>query len=449
LIDPLHHRDMSTKLKPSSLPLPSPAQFPPLEWLGYGLDLTRINPFDFISVYEAKTQVRIIDVTKDTRIQTVTIGGVEYEIPRIVAASDDNTTFSTNRTFPDGTSAVQTLQDDAALAYRLLPVTASNMSLLPLDKSLPTPNQYYFFVNDHDAYSGRLRDFLDFINEDELLTHVSKLPSFDSQNPEAVEAYIEFFNTVGSHFVSTTGFGARFQLEVWALNKYEEVNNKFVTNLTASVRGLNNGGEYDIRVFPEDQYWNFNRISQRIIRIRGGNAGLADALVESPDFSTFEQWTESVLDNPVLVTFRATELWTLLRDASHGTLRASASNIQNAFEYLSSLRQPNDKRTWITFEMESNWGEFGILTPSAVIGGGDSDQFAVRQPLSLGPSKLSWGSPRAPTQRIIVVADVTNDGTPIDIYVSSGSGTASVKILGQDYGTDGGTKFYPHVPVSL
>ncbi|KAF8129920.1 hypothetical protein EV363DRAFT_1337051 [Boletus edulis] len=434
---------MSTKLKPS------PAQFPPLEWLGYGLDLTRINPFDFISVYEAKTQVRIVDVTKDTRMRTVTIGGVEYEIPRIVTASGDNSTFVTSRTFPDGTTAVKTLQNDAGLAYRLLPVTTNNMSLFPLDKSLPTGNQYYFFVNDHDSYSGTLRDFVDFINEDELLTHVSKLPPFDSQNPEAVEAYIAFFNTVGSHLVSATGFGARFQLEVWALNKYEEVNNKFVTNVTASVKGLNAGGEYDRSVFPEDQYWNFNRASQRIIRIRGGNAGLADALVESPDFSTFEQWTESILDNAVLVTFRATELWTLLRDAYDETLRASAGNIQKAFEYLSSLRQPNDKRTWVTFEMESNWGEFGILTPSAVIGGGDSDQFAIRQPLSLGPSKLSWGSPRTPTQRTTVVVDITNDGTPIDIYVSSGSGTASVKILGQDYGTDGGTKWYPHVPVSL
>lgn len=62
--------------------------------------------------------------------------------------------------------------------------------------------------------------------------------------------------------------------------------------------------------------------------------------------------------------------------------------------------------------------------------------------------------------------DVINDGTPIDIYISSGSGSASVKILGvrlisplaslftdtamqQDYVTNGGTKWYSHVPISL
>lgn len=61
---------------------------------------------------------------------------------------------------------------------------------------------------------------------------------------------------------------------------------------------------------------------------------------------------------------------------------------------------------------------------------------------------------------------VINDGTPINIYVSSGSGTASVRILAvrliapltlvstdlvmqEEYTTKGGTQWYSHVPVSL
>ncbi|KAI6039602.1 hypothetical protein EDC04DRAFT_2684554 [Pisolithus marmoratus] len=422
------------------------AQFPPLEWLGYGVDMTRLNPLDYRSVYEAKTQVRIVDTTKDDRVQVVTINGIEYQIPRIVLASEDTSTFATTKTFSDGALAVKALQDDSALAYRLLPATTSNISLFPLDKSLPTGNRFYFFANDHGSYSGGLRDYLSFINEEELLTHVSKLASFDSEDPEVVQAYIEFFNTVGSHFVSSTGFGARFQLEVWALNKYQEVNDNFVRDITASVKGLNDGGEYDNTVFTEAQYWNFSRLSQRIIRIRGGNPDLVDSLVQSPDFSTFQQWTQSISDNAELTALRATELWTLLRDAEDATLRASARNLQDAFEYLSSLRQPNDKRTWTTFELKSSWGEFGILTPSAVIGGSDADQFAVRQPLSLSPAKLSRSSLR---QEFFALVEIINDGTPIDIYVSSGAGSASVNILGTDYVTNGGTKWFSNVPVSL
>lgn len=139
-------------------------------------------------------------------------GGVEYEIPRIVSASDDNDTQGLWKTFQDGNIAVSALQDDSALAYRLLHITTGNNSLFPLNKSLPTKNQYYFFVNDHSAYSGRLRDYVDLINEEELLEHVSKLTAFNSENPDVVQAYVEFFNTVGSHFVSSTNFGARFQL---------------------------------------------------------------------------------------------------------------------------------------------------------------------------------------------------------------------------------------------
>ncbi|KAI6027944.1 hypothetical protein PISMIDRAFT_457224 [Pisolithus microcarpus 441] len=415
---------MSTK--PNFLP----AQFPPLEWLGYGVDMTRLDPFDYKSVYEAKTQVRIVDTTKDKRIQDVKINGIEYQIPKIVVASEDSSASGTTRTFSDGELAVKALQDDSALAYRLLPATTSDISLFPLDKSLPQGNQFYFFANDYDAYSGGLRDYLAFINEEEILTHVSKLVPFDAENPEVVQAYIEFFNAVGSHFVTSTGYGARFLLEVWALNKYQEVNDNFVRDITASVEGLNNGGEYDNTVFGEAQYWNFNRLSQRIIRIRGGNSDLADSLVLSPDFPTFQQWTQSISDNAELITLRATGLWTLLRDADDAKLRASARNVQDAFEYLSSLRQPNDKRTWITFELKSNWGEFGILTPSAVIGGGDTDQFAVQQPLTLGPAKLSWGQSSPLTQHFIAVCDINNDGTPIDIYVGSGPGSASVRILG-------------------
>ncbi|KAG8215629.1 hypothetical protein J3R82DRAFT_7498 [Butyriboletus roseoflavus] len=131
---------MSTTFKTSS-------QFPPLAWLGYGLDLTRLDPFDFEAVASAKTQVRIIDTTKDTNTQTVTIGmnfafttpfsevgypgGVEYEIPRIVAASEDNRSQGGTNSFTDGALAVSNLQGDSALANRLLSVTTNDNSLLP------------------------------------------------------------------------------------------------------------------------------------------------------------------------------------------------------------------------------------------------------------------------------------------------------------------------------
>lgn len=412
--------------------------------------MTRLDPFDYESVSEAKTQVRIVDTTKDQRIHDVTINGIEYQIPKIVVATEDSSDFGTVRTFSDGPLAVKALQDDSALAYRLLPATTnSDISLSPLNKSLPQGNQFYFFVNDHDAYSGGLRDYLAYINEEELLTHVSKLVPFDATNPEVVQAYVEFFDAVGSHFVTNTGFGARFLLEVWALNKYKDVNDNFVRDITASLKGLNNGGNYDNTVFGEAQYWNFNRLSQRIIRIRGGDSDLADSLVLSPDYPKFEQWLQSIRNNAELITLRATALWTLLRDADNAKLRACATDVQNAFEYLSSLRQPNDKRTWITFESKSNWAEFGILTPSAVIGGGDTDQFAVQQPFSLGPAKLSWGQPNCIAENFIAVCEINNDGTPIDIYVGCGSGSASVRILGKEYVTNGGFKRFSNVPVSL
>lgn len=34
----------------STKPIVLPAQFAPLEWLGYGVDMTRLDPFDYKSV---------------------------------------------------------------------------------------------------------------------------------------------------------------------------------------------------------------------------------------------------------------------------------------------------------------------------------------------------------------------------------------------------------------
>lgn len=177
---------------------------------------------------------------------------------------------------------------------------------------------------------------------------------------------------------------------------------------------------------------------------------MADSLADSPDFSTFQQWTDSISGNPELVVFGASELWTLLRDANNAKLRAIAGDLRSAFEYISLLRKgvPDDKHTWVTFEMESDRAEFGILTANAVIGGGDSNQLALPQSLSLGPPKLHWGSSGSTLQHLITVSvchaclirfwcltrlnrfEVINDGTPIDIYISSGSGYAKVNILG-------------------
>jgi hypothetical protein len=69
-------------------------------------------------------------------------------------------------------------------------------------------------------------------------------------------------------------------------------------------------------------------------------------------------------------------------------------------------------------------GEFEILTPSTVIGGGDSDQLLVLPqllPLSLGPAKLHllhWVSSGSLLQRLFVLVRPLVLGSSVVSYVS-------------------------------
>lgn len=93
---------------------------------------------------------------------------------------------------------------------------------------------------------------------------------------------------------------------------------------------------------------------------------MANTLVNSPtDYSLYEKWTKTNMQNPGVVNFSLTEIWTLMRSAVDTTLQSRADDIQNAFNYIVS--HPDPYKTAVTLDVQSDWAEFGILTPSAVI----------------------------------------------------------------------------------
>ena len=126
------------------------------------------------------------------------------------------------------------------------------------------------------------------------------------------------------------------------------------------------GGQFDANVKNEAQYSIFQEFMQNTLSVQGGSTPLAITILNNPqDYSTYARWKQTSLENPNVTGFQTTELWTLMRNAASSVVRGRANDIQAAFNYIVS--HPQVHETAVTLTIQSDWGEFGLLTPSAMI----------------------------------------------------------------------------------
>jgi hypothetical protein len=142
------------------------------------------------------------------------IGGVEYELPNIVSASEDGAGISNDfHTYPTGEDAFYGLRTDPGATNHLaVLVNGSEDNINPLKTALPSRFQFAFFSFNADFYTANVRDYTDFVNKRDLLERASQLPLMDARNADAVSAYEKFFEEFGSHVITGATFGARCHL---------------------------------------------------------------------------------------------------------------------------------------------------------------------------------------------------------------------------------------------
>ncbi|OAX36798.1 hypothetical protein K503DRAFT_801742 [Rhizopogon vinicolor AM-OR11-026] len=448
------HLQASSQHSQSMIPvLPVLPVLPALQWLGYGLDLTTLRPFDLEAILETvKRKNRIIDIEKDKTIYSVTIDGMNFPIPRCISVSQNINSQTDTRIYKNGAEAVNAMRQDVALASRFLAVTSTDVSNYPLDRWFPAADQFSLYYFHADNYLAGLQEYLDFLNESALREGVSRLPRPFTPDKEAtVLAYKTFFNTYGSHVITNASYGARFLMNVWASNSHADVNENFNRDATAMVKGINDSWKYDQSVYQEIQYQTFNRLSQSWFTAYGGDPLLASALSTNQiDQDTFNKWSDSTTSNPDLVHIQTMPLWSLLQEADSKELRDRADDVQHAFQYLTSP-QGKEFTTFFTFEVEATWAELGLLIPSTVVVGGDSVDVIPPSGMVLGPTKLRWETGSNNKTRFVSILTFTNDGTPIDFNITCEGGKAKVTIAGTEYVNDGGegkTKWFYQVPVT-
>ncbi|OSX64648.1 hypothetical protein POSPLADRAFT_1044144 [Postia placenta MAD-698-R-SB12] len=373
-----------------------PVDLPATNWLGYSLDMTTVTPSDITAVAASvKRALQVIDVDTFEGTRVVEIGmaglngmadGVAYNVPKnVVIATDVQTYQGGYVTYEDGNKASAAFINDSSLYPRYLAVTGTTTAGYSISKTFRS-----------DCY---------------------RLPAWPSSPDTTVlRDYRAFFDTVGSHSIINATYGARFQL---VYNSNSSVNSRFSANVLYAYNGIPNGGKYDANVEPESQYKTYQGLAQRLLSCQGGDADMANTLVNSPtDYSLYEKWTQTNTQNTGVVNFSLTEIWTLMRSAVDATLQARADDIQNAFNYI--VTHPDPYKTAVTLDVQSDWAEFGILTPSAVIIPDPSKPYPSNTTTS--DNKVTFGKRRSRViKRGILNFFVVNDGSPLDFYISHGS----------------------------
>ncbi|KAK7444053.1 hypothetical protein VKT23_015450 [Stygiomarasmius scandens] len=363
---------------------------------------------------------RIISIDPDEPTRDVTIGQVTYKVPKSIGVSTDISNFQGSYlTYRSGSEASAAFQANASLSIRYLCVSGGASASYATEKSLRRENQHAFYSFNADLYSASLRDYLDSINEKGLKPRVEDLPKhFNGSDPENAKAYKDFFNSFGTHVITYCTYGARCQMNVWASNSDSSVNERFSVSVTASYNGVF-GGEFSADVKKEEQYKTFEEFKQADVTCQGGDLDKGTYFVRHPDsLEAYDDWGATVASYPNVTSFSTVEIWSLFRDANAKVLREAADELEKAFNHLKDHTEIH--QTKVTLTIESDWAEFGLLTPSAVIIK-DKD-IPLPDKTVFSETKVQWGREHSHAyERKDVRFIIVNDGSPIDFYISHGS----------------------------
>ncbi|KAG6369324.1 hypothetical protein JVT61DRAFT_15043 [Boletus reticuloceps] len=266
-----------------------------------------------------------------------------------------------------------------------------------------------------------MRDYFDLLAETALLRRLEEaVPIGDGSDKEVVQDWKDFFASWGSHVIINSSFGARFQLNVWASNSDSSVNQRFSTSVTASFNGIGFGGQFDASVTTEEQYRTFSEFMQKQVSVVGGNPRLNTQLAADPThYDRFIDWAGSVGEDSSIATMRVTELWVLMKEAGRKEVRNAAGMVMDAYDYIVSHTQVY--KTAIVFDIQTDWAEFNLLSPFAVIIPDPDNPFPGTN-MVVANTRVQWGKEYSHAfDKMTLRFFVINDGSPIDFSISRGS----------------------------
>ncbi|KAL8919688.1 MAG: hypothetical protein Q9208_006641 [Pyrenodesmia sp. 3 TL-2023] len=366
--------------------------FPPSSWLGFGIDLTTVTPVDITSVASS--------VIKQSRVIQLQAGGVKknlgggltWLVPPGVNADPNLSSGKTSYySFKSGDDAAYAIGVDSSLAANYLSVSGGLAASYAVQKTFQKTFQYYMMVHNQMLVSAGFEDYGSAVDELMLKARLSRIPRFDPYTLSIVEQYKSLFATLGTHIITGVNYGGRFQLHAWADNTDSTVNQEFGADISAEFNGITSGGKVDINVKASEQYHKFEQSVQKTCSCQGGDPDLGNFLGGNPGggdnpFETFEEWVKTADTRPMVMSFETAPLWDMVSAANDSELAVRSPDLKKAYSWI--VENPEQHLTPARLSITSDWGEIGILTPSAYIVK-DPKQGPVPG-AQVGTTKITW-----------------------------------------------------------
>ncbi|KAG1723023.1 uncharacterized protein EDB91DRAFT_1255803 [Suillus paluster] len=398
--------------------------FPYTDRLGYTIDVTQTTsiPVNAIDIL-VKRGDRMINIDFDTLQQNVEFDGRKYDVPIMVSITPDVRTVESDlRHYPNGNDADAAFSNDASLRSRYFALTGTTSVAAASQKLFLINQQYMFFSFTKIKYIVNLQEYSSKINTVVLLKRVRGLPiPFDGQDSSAVAKYKDFFALNGSHVIVSASYGARYLLTVWCSNTDPAVNTMFTADVKAAVGGIPSGGIIDPTVMEEAQYKTFLRTWQYNVLALGGDRSIANKLTSNPaSYKEYEEWVATTGKHPSsLLSLNVEELWNLMKLTGDPVLAIYADQLSAAFNHI--ITHPKVFKTAISLEIDTDWGRFDLLTPSARLLP-DSDRPFSAEKTKHSDTYVNWHN--GSCGYAVLYFFVINDGSPIDFSTSHGGDPA-------------------------
>ncbi|KAI4168387.1 MAG: hypothetical protein LQ343_006472 [Gyalolechia ehrenbergii] len=369
------------------------ADFPPASWLGFGLDMTAISPVDITSVASnVLTHTRVIELGQGGEKKE--INGASWIVPPNVHAQADTaagtTTYNSYKTGKDAAFAIGV---DTKVAAAYTAVSGGVSASYAIGKTFREEYQYGLFSFNEVRIHVTMPDYSKNVNERILRERMARIEPFNPSDQDNIQQYKSLFETIGSHIIDAASYGARLQLTVWASNKDATVDQKFNVDVGAEFNGLTTKGKVDVDVKGESQYGTFEESVQRSSSCFGGDPDLSVSLGANPGadgvYDTFLKWSATAARGPNVMSFHSEPLWNIMNSAVDPVLAKRGPDVQKAYQWL--VEHPEQHFTRARLIITSDWGEFGLLTPSAYI---VPDPMAEQKDgLNIESTKVSWVNP--------------------------------------------------------
>jgi hypothetical protein len=179
---------------------------------------------------------------------------------------------------------------------------------------------------------------------------------------------------------------------VWASNSDSSIDTNFSADVSAAYNGLTASGNFDASIKTQDEYKAFSNSLQKLCSCIGGDDTLATKIDSDPAdsavWANYQNWIPTVKANPAVTTFQTQALWDIMSFSSDNDVSGRAEDIQKAYDWI--CENPEDHFTKCRLTINSDWGEIGLLTPSATIVE-DKDLPYNRDNTYFGRTKITWG----------------------------------------------------------